>query len=92
MRINCQYQHLMLSVGRTMAANWRHRFSSTTTSTAILCPGQGTQYVGMLGGDVGNRLIESSTTLNSIAITSKEIFQHDLVALGNHGPSSVQKL
>ena len=92
MRIFHQYQHLMLIVSRNMAANLRHHSCSTTTPTAILCPGQGSQYMGMFGSEHGNKLIESSTTLNSMVETSKEIFQHDLVALGNHGPSSVQKL
>ena len=92
MRIFHQYQYLMLIASRNVAVNSRHQFCSTTTSTAILCPGQGSQYVGMFGSEHGNKLIESSTTLNSMVETSQEIFQHDLVALGNHGPSSVQKL
>ena len=88
MRICSKYQHLLLTVRREAAK--LHRLN--TTATAILCPGQGSQYVGMFGGHAGNIVIQTSPKLRSMMESSKQILQQDLFTLGNQGPPSVQTL
>ena len=77
--------------------NRRYSESTRTTiasgkRTAILCPGQGTQYIGMFGGDAGFDIIQSSPKLRNMVETSRKILKQDPLELGNKGPSTLQKL